>query len=58
MAGSGSEDSLRIPTDRSEEFGPKNPMRRGKTKEDKRIGAWKSKSERNARQAALRGNDK
>ena len=55
MAGSGSEDSLRIPTDRSEEFGPKNPMRRGKTKEDKRIGAWKSKSERNARQAALRG---
>ena len=30
------------------------PMRPGKTMEDKRIGAWGSKSERNARQAALR----
>jgi len=28
-----------------------NPMRPGKTAEDKRIGAWMSKNERNANQA-------
>ena len=58
MAGSGEKDSLRYPTNRSENFSPSNPMRRGKTAEDKRIGAWASKSERNARQAALRGRKK
>ena len=54
MAGSGEKASLRYPTNRSEKFSDQNPMRRGKTAEDKRIGAWASKSERNARQAALR----
>jgi len=32
------------------------PYRPGKTAEDKRIGAWASKAERNARQAAYRDN--
>ena len=31
-----------------------NPMRPGKTAEDKRIGSWASKTERNARQAQRR----
>lgn len=50
MAGSGSDGSLRRPTNRDEVFSDKNPMRPGKTAEDKRIGAWASKAERNSRQ--------
>lgn len=43
---------------RKPEPGPWNegsPMRPGKTAEDKRTGSWASKQERNARQAAYRG---
>lgn len=51
MAAHTHKDSLRGPTPQGP-WNMDNPMRPGKTAEDKRTKAWASKSERNSRQAA------